>query len=142
LLTDQFDFLLIEPGDALAVFPQAILDLVFLRVEVRSQAVLLALVPPTLVEAPVGPIVEPVPALFVVVILPLVATPIGPEVDAVALHVVILPLTVEAASVFPEVNALAEDLVVNPVAFVGRAIGPGVEAEALLLALDVLPVVL
>lgn len=63
----------IEPLDTLAVLPQAIFYALFSAVNVRSEPVLLAFVPPALILAAIRPVVDTISLLLVCKVLAIVA---------------------------------------------------------------------
>ena len=65
-LVDEDDGRLVEPLHALAVLPEAVLDALFLLVDVGTKAVLLALVPPPFIPTTVRPEIDTVAFLFIV----------------------------------------------------------------------------
>ena len=142
VLVNEHNSLLVEPLDTLPVLPEAVLDGLLAGVDVGSESMLLALVPPAFVLASISPVVHTVAFFLVIQVLSVVAHAISVDVDAVAAHVVVGPLTEVLAAVLPEVGAESIDLVVQPLSFVGRSVGPSVFAEAFLLAHHVLALVL
>ncbi len=111
-LVNQDDGLLIKPLHSAAVLPKPILDAALRVVDVRAEAVLLAFMPPPLIFAAVGPVVNAKALFLVHEVLPVVAHSIRVDVDTVALHVIRLPLTVILAAVLPQVDTVSVDLVV------------------------------
>ena len=101
MIIDCFYLTFIEPFDSLAVFPETELDLAVLGNKIGAQAVLLALVPVSLVAAPVRPSVNSKAMLLVVFVLALVHPTIVPDVNAHALHVVVEPLALVFTAVEP-----------------------------------------
>ena len=118
-LINEDDSLLVEPLHTASVLPQSILDAALGVIDVGSEAVLLALVPPALVFAAVGPVVDAEAFFLIHEVLAIVAHTISIDVDAVALHIVRLPLAVVLTTILPKVHAVAINLVVEPLAFVG-----------------------
>jgi len=140
-LVNKNNGLLVEPLHALAILPQTILNLALGIIYVGAEAVLLSLVPPALVFAAIGPVVDTKALLLVHEVLPVVAYSIGINVDAVTLHVIRLPLTVVLSTVFPQVDAVSIDFVVQPLAFVSGSICPCIFSSSLFLTHDVLSLV-
>mmetsp|Transcript_16812 Transcript_16812/g.21278 ORF Transcript_16812/g.21278 Transcript_16812/m.21278 type:complete len:331 (-) Transcript_16812:150-1142(-) len=133
-VVDSLHLRLIEPFNALAVLPQAILHLVVFGHDVGAEPVLLALVPVALVAALIGPGIDAETMLFVVFVLALVHSTIVPDVNAHALHVVVQPLALILATIEPGVDANTTDFVLAPVARVHGAIVPLVAADTVLAA--------
>ena len=129
---------LVIPDYPLAEFPNAVLGLVLRRVLENSEAVLLASVPPSLVHAPIRPLVDRIPSLHIILELARVAHTIVVNVDTVPAHLVLEPVAEVFATVLPVVLAHAVDPIVDPLAGVHRAVGPRVLTDAVLFALLVL----
>ena len=96
---DGLNLSLVEPFDALAIFPQSKLNFIVFGDHICAKAMLLALVPIALIAALVSPGVNSEPMLFVIFVLPLVHAAVIPDVDAHALHVVVQPLSLVASTV-------------------------------------------
>ena len=100
-LVDQHHCLLIEPLHSLPVLPQPILYAVLGAVDVGAESVLLTLVPPAFVPAPICPVVYSISFLLVHVVLPVVPYSICILIYSVALHIIRLPLAVVVSTVLP-----------------------------------------
>ena len=87
------DIVVIEPLDALPIFPKTVLSLVFLRHEVGSEAMLLALPPVAFVASSISPGVDAEAMLLIVFVLAFVLSTVVPDVVALALHVVVHPFS-------------------------------------------------
>ena len=116
VLVDLVHSLLINPLQPLTLLPDALLGLALFGVLELADAVLLALVPPALVLAPVCPVVMAVASFLVFEELAFVAHAITIDVDTVARHIVVFPLAIVLAAILPDILAHAIDLVVVPVA--------------------------
>ncbi len=127
-------FGLVEPFYALSIFPQAV-PVCFLNwVVVLTEAVLLSLVPPTLILAAIGPCVVAETIFFIFDIFSVVSYTILIDVNSESVHVVSSPLTVVLSAIRPEVYTVALDLIVLPFAFVHRTVRPEILALTFLLA--------
>lgn len=124
LLVKLENGLFVEPFDALACLPQTVFDAVFRCVCVGAQPVLLALVPPTFVLATVGPVVDAVAFLLIVLVLTIIAHAVTVHIDSESMHVVLSPLTVIRSAVVPKVDSIPVDFVVQPLSVVGGAVSP------------------
>ena len=133
-VVDGLHLRLVEPLNALAVFPKPVLHLVVLRDHVGAQSVLLASEPESFVAAAVRPRVDAEAVLLVVLVLSLVHAAVVPDVDAHAFHVVVEPLAFVATAVQPAVHANPAYFVFPPVACVLTAVVPLVGADAMLAA--------
>lgn len=102
---DGLNLSLVEPLDALAVFPESKLNFIVFGNHICAKAVLLALVPIALIAALVSPGVNSEPMLFVIFVLPLVHATVVPDIDAHAFHVVVQPLSLVTSTVEPRVDA-------------------------------------
>lgn len=125
---------LVEPLNALAVFPQAVLYFIVLGHHVRSQPMLLAFVPVAFVAALISPRVDAEPVLLIILVLTLVHAPVVPNVDAHAFHVIFEPLALVAPSVEPRVDTDTGNFVFPPISRVLRPVVPLVSADAMLAA--------
>lgn len=138
---DEHSCFLVEPLHALAVLPEAVLDALLLLIDVGSEAVLLAFVPPAFVPATVSPEMDAVALFLIVKVGPVVSDAVGVDEYTMALHVVGGPLAVVHAAILPQVGAVPVDLVIEPVAMVSGSVSPGVRSGALLLAHRILALV-
>ena len=87
-----------EPLDALSFFPKA--EFCGLaRHDVGAKAVLLAAAPVAAVSAPVGPRVDAVAVLFVILVLTAVLSAVLPCVHTDAVHIIIDPFSLILASI-------------------------------------------
>ena len=102
---DRLRLLFAEPFDSLAVFPQAVLNFVFLGHVVDAEAVLFAPVPVAFIDAAVCPLVHAITVFLVVPVKALVNSAIGPGVHADTFHVVLVPLSFEGAAIEPLVHS-------------------------------------
>ena len=100
-IVNSLNLCLIEPFYALSILPEAKFDFVVTRDNVRSQAVLLALVPVALVAPLVRPCVNAEAVLLVIFVLATVLSPVIPNVDSHALHIIVQPLALVFASIKP-----------------------------------------
>ena len=100
-IVNSLHLCLIKPFYAFSVLPEAEFDFVVTRDDVRSQAVLLALVPVALVAPLVRPCVNAEAVLLVIFVLATVLSPVVPNVDAHALHIIVQPLALIFAPVKP-----------------------------------------
>jgi hypothetical protein len=100
-LVNLQDARFIEPLNALACFPKPKLYAVFCTISIRPKTVLLSLVPPTLVLATVGPVVDTEAFFFVIFILTIVSHTVLIKVYAESVHVVLPPLSVVLTSIMP-----------------------------------------
>ena len=141
ILVNQDHSLLVEPLYALSVLPETVLDTLFSAVNVGTESMLLALVPPAFVLAPISPVVHAEALFLIVHILAIVPHTVSVDVDSHALHVVRGPLSEVLATVLPQVRAEPVNLVVQPLAFISRSVGPSVLTSALLLAHHVVSLV-
>ena len=123
---------LVIPDYPLAEFPNAVLGLVLRRVLENSEAVLLASVPPSLVHAPIRPLVDRIPSLHIILELARVAHTIVVNVDTVPAHLVLEPVAEVFATVLPLVNAVAGDLIVLPLTREDVAICPSIDSVTIL----------
>jgi len=100
---DSLRCVLVEPFDALAVFPETALRLLVWH-NVDTETVLLPAEPHALVLAEISPGVYAVTVLLVVSILAFVAAPVLPGVNTHALHVVVEPLALVLAAIEPSIS--------------------------------------
>lgn len=142
VIVDLVNSLGVEPCDPLAVLPKAVLHLAFARVFVDSEPVLLPVVPPAFVLAPVRPEVKAVACLLVFFVLALVGHSISVDVNTHAVHVIIVPVSVILPAILPLVLPDAVDPVIDPVSLVDGAVSPAVRSVPLLFAILVLSDVL
>lgn len=131
-VVNRSDLDLIKPLDALAVFPESALDFVILWHQVRTDAMLLALVPVAFVAATICPCINAKTVLFIIFILALIHAAIVPDVYAHAFHIVLVPLTFVSAAIQPRVDTNSGYLVLLPVTHVLRAVIPLIAADAML----------
>ncbi len=96
---DVLDLAVVEPFNALPVFPKAVLQLAVFRDYISTDTVLLSPVPVAFVTAAISPGVDSEAVLLIVFVLALVNTAIVPNIDANALHVVLEPLTLITSTV-------------------------------------------
>lgn len=137
LLVDFVDGLLVEPLQSLALLPDAVLFLAFLRVFENANAVLLAAVPPALILSSISPEIVTVPCLLVIKELTFISDTVVVDVNAVSWHVILFPLAVVFATIFPHILTNAVNFVVVPVTRVKWTVGPCILAEALLFTIFV-----
>ena len=131
-VVNRSDLDLIKPLDALAVFPESALDFVILWHQVRTDAMLLALVPVAFVAATICPCINAKTVLFIIFILALIHAAIVPDVYAHAFHIVLVPLTFVSAAIQPRIDTNPGYLVLFPVTHVLRAVIPLIAADAML----------
>ena len=131
----------IEPFDALSILPQAELDFVVTRDDIRAQAMLLALVPVPLVAPLVGPRIDPKAVLLVVLVLSPVLPSVVPNVDAHPLHIIVQPLALVLAPIEPRIDTNAADFVLTPVTSIHRAIVPLIAPDPMLPAKGVIALI-
>ena len=101
-------------------------------------AMLLILVPSTVVDSAVRPEVDAFAVFLVVLVVALVSTPVFPSVNSFSIHQVVFPLAFVDPTVGPGVLSLASDVVGFPSALVRAAIKPSDSACAVLEASEVL----
>jgi hypothetical protein len=111
--------LLIEPLNSLASFPKPIFDAVFRAIGVGAKSMLLALVPPALVLAPIRPVVNTVTFLLIIFVLSIVPDSIRVDIDTETMHVVGTPLTIVGSAIVPQVYSVAVYFVVQPLPVIG-----------------------
>ena len=131
---------MIEPLNAFALGPLPALNLLS-RGEVSSQAVLLSILPFSVVLAAVGPGKNAVALLLIVVVLALVAAAIMPREDTLPVHFVVGPGAAVLAPITPRVNALTFNIVIEEGTRVGGAVRPVKFALPVLLTIFVLALV-
>ena len=100
-IVNSLHLCLIEPFYALSILPEAEFYFVVARDYVRSQTMLLALVPVALVAPLVRPCVNAKTVLLVIFVLAAVLSPVIPNVDAHALHIIVQPLALVFAPIKP-----------------------------------------
>lgn len=88
-----------EPFNSFSIFPKPMLDSVFLKHRVDTEAVLLSVGPISGILAGILPLVDAVAMLFVIEILACVNTAIFPSVNTNAFHVVLSPFTFVTSAV-------------------------------------------
>ena len=101
LVVDVLYLSVVEPFNALAVFPQTILQLAVFRDHVGTQPMLLTPIPKPFIAATVCPCVNAEAMFFIIFILALIHTTVVPDVNSHALHVVVEPFTFVASAVEP-----------------------------------------
>ena len=107
---------IIQPSDALAVFPDATTVTAILTV--CALAVLLSVLPPALILLAIIPGVDAVAMLAIILVVALVLTAILPGVYALSVHIVVFPLAIIFATIGPDVDASAIDLVLVPLTLI------------------------
>ena len=132
MLINSKDHLLIEPLDAFALLPEAMLLRIFFFVRELADTVLLAAIPPAEVFTTIRPGVVTETGLLIIEELTFVNDAIDVVVDAIARHVVLVPLAEVFAAICPDILTNAADLVVEPVAVVEGTVGPVVLTKAVL----------
>lgn len=100
---------------------------------VRTQSILLALGPAALVDSAIGPLMNAIALLDVLVKFSLENPAVLPLVNSDALHQAIIPLTNKSTPVSPLVSAKALQFIVNPLACVFRALFPLKDPDSFLL---------
>lgn len=118
------NLLFIEPFFTSAIFPKTILEFVFLFDKVGADAMLFSHVPITTILAFIGPCINAVPVLFVVLVLSFVFSSVVPDIYPHTWHVVIEPLSLVLATIDPCVNSYAGDFVFFPFTLVEWLIVP------------------
>lgn len=116
-LTDLFLLGRIEPLYPLAILPQPELLLLLIWVKVSTQTVLLALVPPACVDAPIWPLISSITVFLALLKLPVVAGPV-PVKEETSVHVVVEPLAIKDPAVLPVVFAIPRFLTLFVTSFV------------------------
>ena len=131
---------IVEPALALALDPHAFaLDAIL--VEVDALTVLLALVPSALVLAPVLPDKLALPMPLILLELTKILLAIGPDQVSIAVHFVVKPGARVGLLIRPDIDTLTLNLVHFEVSLVHRPIGERQLPVAVLLPLEVLPLV-
>jgi len=102
------------PLDALAVFPEAVLDFLLLHHQVDPQPVLLPSEPEPLVLPPIRPLINSESVLLVVLVHAFVPATVIPDVNPKPLHVVVAPLALELPPVQPLVDPCPRDPILLP----------------------------
>ena len=100
-IIDGLHLNLVEPLDALAIFPQTVLSFVVLGHHVSANAVLLSFVPVAFVASAVSPSVHTEAMLLVILVFTLVHSAVVPNVNAHTLHVILEPLAFVPTTVEP-----------------------------------------
>ena len=111
-LIDEDHSGLIEPLDAFAIFPEAVLYAGFCLVYIYPKAMLLALVPPSFVSSSISPNINTVAFFFIIQIISVISDTIVVYVNSMTLHVVSRPLSIVFAAISPEVCTKTIDLIV------------------------------
>ena len=93
---------------------------------------LLSVGPESFIPAAIRPIVDAVPFLLVLCVLPVIADSIGVDINSVTLHVVAAPLAEVLPPILPLVNARALYFIVGPAPLVDGAVCPVVCPKPLL----------
>lgn len=137
---DLFTLVQLEPFDTLAVLPQTILDGLAGHL-VRTESMLLAAAPVTLISASIRPGVDPIPMLLVVLVLTPILPPVLPSVHPKAIHIIIDPLALVLPPIEPCVGSKTLDFVLLPFASVPRAVIPAIVASTVFLSREILPLV-
>ena len=140
-IVDRLYLGLVEPLNALAVLPQAELDLVVFGDDIGAESVLFAFVPVAFIAALISPRVDPKAVLFVIFVLAAVHSSVVPDVNSHALHVIVEPFSLVLAAVKPRVDADARDFIFSPISRVHRPVIPLVTADAVLAAEGVVTLV-
>jgi hypothetical protein len=96
---DVLNIFFVEPFDSFSVFPKTILDLIFFRNKVCSEAMLFSFPPVAFIAPAVCPGVDAKPVFLIVFVLAFIAAAIVPDVESLAFHIVVDPLSFILATV-------------------------------------------
>lgn len=135
---DSLHLSLIEPLNALAVFPESKLDFLVLGHHISPQPMLLALKPITFISALISPLIDPISMFFVSLVIPRVLSPVVPDINAQAFHIILKPLSFVKSAIEPLIDSYPRYLVLLPVARILRAVVPLEAADAMLAPLGVI----
>ena len=98
-IVDSLHLRLIEPLDALAILPKAVLKFVLLWYNVRSESMLFSLEPVALVAPLISPGINSEAMFLIILILALIHAAVVPDVDAHAFHVIVEPFALVLATI-------------------------------------------
>lgn len=104
-------------------------------------AMLFSVVPVSVVNTTIGPVVHSISMLLVHFVLPFVLPAVCPGVYSIAVHVIILPLADVDPAVLPLILPIAFDLVLEPLSVVSGPVLPDVEPLAMFFPLVVVSLV-
>lgn len=107
-----------NPLEALAIGPLALLDLT-LGAVIDTQAVLLTVLPQTVVLPAIGPCEHAATFFFVFVVLALILAAIRPGEDTMPVHLVVAPGAVVLPAVRPGVDTRSMDVILEELTRVG-----------------------
>jgi hypothetical protein len=130
----------VSPSGTLAISPGASAD-DSLIVGIDTCAVLLAVIPSTIVLTSIRPVEDSMTLLFIINIFAHVFALIGPVEFAMAVHFVVLPVSLVDSAVSPLVLACTFDVVFFKIAVVFALVGPSELTESMLLTVSIISVI-
>lgn len=101
--------LVVQPLDPNAVLPNALTGHLLLPVD--SSAVLLSVLPLSLVKTAISESKNSEAMLLIVLIGTFVAAPVRPSENPFAMHLIVVPLAIEDSSILPHIFALPVNVV-------------------------------